>query len=89
LERIQDLIQGAKKGQKTIITIHVGGKSRRGKLSDEFNTLTANNSHCLIVLKDGDEDQFFSNIAKEKKIPIFTIDKILDTGNVLKTIFLK
>lgn len=89
LTRVQDLIKTAQKSEMKIITMHLGGKSRRGKLSDEFNKITAKNSDCLIVVKGGDEDKLFSNIAKEKKIPIFTIPKIIDAGIVMKNIFSK
>ncbi len=87
IKRIKSLIDEAKKQKKNIIIMHVGGKARRGKLSDEFNKLTAENADYLIIVKGGDEDKFFSNIAKEKKIPIKLIDKIMEAGNVLKSIF--
>jgi hypothetical protein len=87
LQRVQNLITAAKKNKMTIVTMHVGGKARRGKLSDQFNQLTAENADCLIIEKSGDEDQLFSNIAKEKEIPIYEIDKILDAENILKQIF--
>ena len=67
--------------------MHMGGKARRGKLSDEFNKLSAESADCLIVVKSGDEDQFFSKIAKDNKIPIKLIDKIMEAGNVMKSIF--
>ncbi len=88
-ERIRNLINTAKKKKIKIITMHVGGKVRRGKLSDEFNKLTAENSDCLIVVKGGNEDKFFSTIAEEKKIPIYQIAKILNAGDILKSIFNK
>jgi len=87
LDRIKSLVDAAKKQKIQIITMHMGGKARRGKLSDEFNKLSAENANCLIVVKGGDEDQFFSKIAKEKKIPIKLIDKIMEAGDVMKNIF--
>ena len=87
LARVNSLIKAARKLKMTIVTIHVGGPARRGKLSDEFNKVTAENADCLIILKTGDEDRLFSNIAEGKKIPIFLIDKIIETGNILKKIF--
>ena len=87
LKRINSLIKQAKVLKIKIITMHMGGKARRGKLSDEFNTVAANKADCLIVVNSGNDDQFFSNIAKEKNIPIFLIDKTLEAGNVLKKIF--
>ena len=87
LDRVQKLIDAAKKANIAIITMHMGGKARRGKLSDEFNLLAAENSDCLVVVQSGDEDQFFSNIANEKKISISLVEKIVDAQGVLKNIF--
>jgi len=36
LDRVQGLIKAAKKAKIDLITMHLGGKARRGKLSDEF-----------------------------------------------------
>ncbi len=87
LTRVQAIINAAKNAKISIITMHLGGKARRGKLSDEFNKLAAENADCLIVVKNGDEDQLFSKIAENKKIPIYLIDKIMEAGNVMKNIF--
>ena len=87
LDRVQALIKAARKAKINIITMHMGGKARRGKLSDEFNKLAAENADCLIVVKSGNEDQFFSKIANNKKIPIMLVDKIMEAGDILKGIF--
>ncbi|UCE05991.1 MAG: hypothetical protein JSW07_20780 [bacterium] len=87
LERVNSLIKAAREVKMNIITMHVGGPSRRGKLSDEFNQVSAENADCLIIVKTGDEDHLFSKIAEGKKIPIFLIDKIIEAGDVLKEIF--
>ncbi len=87
LARIQALIDSAGKADIKIITMHMGGKARRGKLSDPFNKLAAENADCLIVVAGGDEDQFFSSIAAEKKIPIFIVEKIIGVRDILEGIF--
>lgn len=87
LERVDELVKAARKANMKIITMHIGGKARRGKLSDEFNKLTAEHADLIIAVKDGDDDKFFSTIAAEKKIPITYIEKIMEAGNVLKSIF--
>jgi len=87
LARVQKLVDAAKKANMSIITMHVGGKARRGKLSDEFNIPAANVAHCLIVLQGGNDDQFFSKTATEKKIPIFQVEKIVNAQDVLANIF--
>lgn len=87
LARVQALIKAAREAKMSIVTMHVGGPSRRGKLSDDFNTIAAENADCLIIVKSGNDEDFFSKIAETKKIPIFLIDKIVDAGNVLSQIF--
>lgn len=87
LARMKALIKAAREAKMSIITMHVGGPSRRGSLSDEFNKLSAENADCLIIVKSGNEDGFFSKMAETKKIPIFLIDKIMEAGKILSQIF--
>ncbi len=87
LARVNSLIKAAREMKMTIITMHVGGPSRRGKLSDEFNKVAAENADCLIIVKTGNEDRFFSTIAEQKKMPIYLIEKIAEAGDILKEIF--
>ena len=86
LVRVQSLIEEAQKLKKQIVTMHVGGKNRRGSLSDTFNKLTAENAHCLIIDKDGDEDNLFGKIATDREIPIYYIEIIKEAGDILKNI---
>ena len=85
--RVQALIKAAKEAKLKIVTMHIGGPSRRGKLSDDFNKLAAENADCLIIVKSGNSENFFTRIAETQKIPIFLIDKIVDSGDVMKQIF--
>lgn len=87
LARVQALIKAAKEAKMPIVTLHVGGPSRRGKLSDDFNIIAAENADCLVIVKSGNDDGFFTKTAETKKIPLFLIDKIVDAGNVLSQIF--
>lgn len=87
LARVQALIKAAKEAKIPIVTMHVGGPSRRGKLSDDFNTVAAENADCLIVVKSGNDDSFFDKAAETKKIPIFLVDKIVDTGEIMSKVF--
>lgn len=86
-ERVQELIKRAKGKKEKIIGVHVGGKSRRGKLSDYFNQLVAENADILIIVKDGDQDQFFSKIAETKKIPIELPEKIIEIQQIFEKIY--
>ena len=88
LERVLLLIKRARDDNMNVIAMHVGGKARRGNLSDGFNTAAAENADFVLVVKGGDEDGLFRNIAKEKKIPLRIIENIADAGGVMKEIFI-
>ncbi|UCF65689.1 MAG: hypothetical protein JSW33_07605 [bacterium] len=89
LERVKTLVSAAKENKLPIIGIHVGGKSRRGELSDYFNKPVAENADHLIVVKEGDHDAFFSQIAKDHKIGIQLPEKINDIQGILQVIYEK
>lgn len=76
MARITALIDAAKKQKIPVLTMHLGGAARRGSQSDDFNKVAAEAATYLLVVKAGDEDSFFSTIAKTKKIPIDVVDKI-------------
>jgi len=71
----------------SVIAMHIGGKSRRGSLSDYFNIPVAEEADCLIVVKSGNEDGKFSKIAKEKNIPLELPEKIVAVTEILKSIY--
>jgi len=87
--RAEKIMDNAKKNKIPVIVAHLGGKSRRGALSDYFNKLAANKADHLIVVKGGDQDGFFSNIAKENKVSIDLTEKIVLIKELLKKIYAK
>ena len=87
LERVQALMEKAKEKKLPVIGIHVGGKSRRGELSDYFNKPVAENADHLIVVKEGDHDSFFSQMGKERKIEVQLPEKINDIQGILAEIY--
>ncbi len=88
LKRVADLIKAANTMNIPIIMMHIGGNARRFGQSDAFNTLVGNNAKHMIVVAQGDEDKFFTNLAAENKIPIEIVGKIAESGvplaNLLK-----
>lgn len=88
MDRVKELITGAKNQKIKILMLHIGGKARRGNQSDDFNEFVATNSSYMIVVKQGDEDSFFSKIASSKKINIRLVDKIAEILEPLKELFI-
>ena len=87
-ERVQALVKSANDMKIPIVMVHIGGNARRKGQSDSFNQLVADNSKYMIVVKQGDEDGFFTAISKGKKIPLTLVEKIAETevpiGNLFK-----
>ncbi|MBW7888155.1 MAG: hypothetical protein H3C35_07330 [Bacteroidetes bacterium] len=87
MDRVKEVIEAAQKQKINILMLHIGGKPRRGAQSDDFNKLAAEVSKEMIVVKQGDEDQFFSKIAEQKKIKIELVDKIAEALKPLTDAF--
>ncbi len=87
IKRVQELITAAKGKNIPIVTMHIGGKARRGTLSDEFNLVAAQAGSCLVVVEGGNEDGYFTKIAESNKVPLVTIKKIVEVKSVLIDIF--
>ena len=87
MDRVVDLINSAKEKKIEIIMLHIGGNARRGNQSDDFNKLVAESSSYMIVVSQGDEDKFFSDIATDKKITIKLVEKIVGATEPIKELF--
>jgi hypothetical protein len=87
LNRVQQILAKAIEMNLPLIGIHVGGKARRGELSDQFIHLVAPKVSYLIVLKEGDGDEIFSKTALKHGIPMTFVSKISEAQEPLKTIY--
>ena len=87
LNRVKELISNAKEKKVKIMMMHIGGKPRRGNQSDDFNKIASDASVHMIVVKQGNEDQFFTKIAEKNKISIDLVDKISETAKPLADLF--
>ncbi len=85
--RIQKLLAGIKERNLPLVAIHIGGKARRGELSDRFINLVSPKASILLVLKEGDSDGIFSKAASKNSIPIVVVDKIAELQEPLKSIY--
>jgi len=85
--RITELLKAAAEKKIPVLAVHVGGKNRRGALSDEFNKLGADLADEIIVVTGGDDDGLFKGIAETRKIPYTPAAKIADLGGMLRARF--
>jgi len=87
MNRVQELVNAANSKEIPIILMHIGGNARRKGQSDAFNALIGNNAKHMIVVAQGNEDNFFTDIASAKNIPLEVVEKISETGAPLGKLF--
>lgn len=86
-ERVEAVIKYAKDLKIPIVLMHIGGNARRKGQSDAFNTLVADNAQAMIVVKQADEDGFFTALAEKNNIPLTLVDKIVDAATPMAELF--
>ena len=89
LIRTRELVKEAKVRSLKILVMHVGGEARRGALSDSFLNEVVPYADHLIIVEGGNKDGYFTNIGKEKETPLEIVEKILETGELMKNYFEK
>jgi hypothetical protein len=87
MARVEQLIAKSAAQKIPIIGMHIGGKARRGELSDKFVELVTPKASFLLVVKEGDSDGYFSKVMADKKIAGRIVDKIGDLQEPIKTIY--
>jgi hypothetical protein len=87
MERVKALLDAAQKVQLPIVLVHLGGSARRQGQSDAFNALAGKNSRHMIVVSQGNEDGFFSDIASAGKIPLELVENMAAAAAPLGALF--
>ena len=89
LDRIEKLIEEARKQNMLIIGMHIEGEARRTGHCEKSIDLVAPRVDYLIIRSDGNKDGRFDLIAKESNIPMTIIEGTIELNDLLKGIFLK
>ena len=89
LDRIEKLIEEARKQNMLIIGMHLEGEARRTGHCEKSIDLVAPRVDYLIIRSDGNKDGRFDLIAKESNIPMTIIEGTIELNDLLKGIFLK
>ena len=86
IKRCEELLKKAKEKNIYILGMHIGGETRRGPVSADFIPFAAEVDY-LIIREDGNKDGYFTKVASEKKIPLYTIKQSIELQELLKKIF--
>lgn len=87
LKRSESVVAMAKSENIPLVTFHLGGEGRRGKLSDDYVKAAADNSTKLIVVNGGNFDGLFTEIAKKNTAELTEVKNIAGTLGAIKANF--
>ena len=90
VKRVTEIIQYCKQNKLTVIAVHPGGQSKRGAPGSDNERMidaVAPFADYIIVAKDGNKDGRFTNIAKQKGIPLSQVDYALGMVALVKKVF--
>lgn len=85
-KRCDELMASAKKQKRTIIGMHIGGEARRGPTSEAFLPY-AGEMDYMIVKAEGNKDNYFTKLCKDKGVPLYIIENTKELETILKDIF--
>jgi len=85
--RVEQLMAAAATRKIPIIGMHIGGKARRGELSDKFIDLVVPRVSFLMLIREGDGDGYFSKMIASRKIDARVMDRLSDLQEPIKTTY--
>lgn len=86
IERTNALIAEAKKQGMKIIGLHVGGRGRRGEMSDKFLAGAVPACDYVIVVGEANHDGLFDKLTGNK-VTLDTVEKLSKLGEPLSKAF--
>lgn len=89
MARVEQLMAAAAARQIPIIGMHIGGKARRGELSDKFIDLVVPKVSFLMLVKEGDSDGYLSKMIASHKINARVTEKLAELNEPIKAIYAK
>ncbi len=84
LSRSKALIKEVKELKVNLLVMHIGGEARRGALSDAFLDAVVPYADHLIIVESGNPDGYFNKMSEEYKIPLQSVEKIAESGELVK-----
>ena len=86
IERMKAVVQAAKAGGMKVLVMHIGGKGRRGTLTDLFIVEAVPMADKLIVVEGGDYDGLFTELASGSGLEVITAPSVRGTSEPLEVI---
>lgn len=86
IERMKAVVQAAKAAGMKILVMHIGGKGRRGTLTDLFIVEAVPMADKLIVVEGGDYDGLFTELVGGTDLEVISAPSVRETSEPLKLV---
>lgn len=86
IERMQGVAAAAQAAGMKVLVMHIGGKGRRGTLTDLFIEEAVPMAGSLIVVEGGDFDGLFSRLSNEAGVEMMSAPSVRETDVPLKQV---
>jgi hypothetical protein len=86
IARMKAVADAAKARGMKVLVMHIGGKGRRGTLTDLFIEEAVPMADKLIVVEGGDYDGLFSRLAEDAGLEILPSNSVRETSDPLKQV---
>jgi hypothetical protein len=83
IARMQTVIEAAKAKGMKVLVMHIGGKGRRGTLTDLFIVEAVPMADSLIVVEGGNYDELFTELVEGTDIEIIPASSVRETQEPL------
>jgi len=87
LDRAKKMVKAAKEKGIKILTLHVGGESRRGKTTDDLLEVVVPESTHVVVVASGNKDKLFNTLAARNNVPLTEVPNLGAAGDAVKSLF--
>ena len=85
-ERMKSVSDAARAAGMKVLVMHIGGKGRRGTLTDLFIEEAVPMADALIVVEGGDFDGLFTKLAGEAGIEVIPAPSVRETSEPLEAL---
>jgi len=86
IARVKEVAGAAKAKGMKVLVMHIGGKGRRGTLTDMFIVEAVPLADKLIVVEGGDYDGLFTGLVEGTDIEILLAKSVRETGEPLQQV---
>lgn len=89
IARVQGLAAAAEAAGMNTLVMHIGGKGRRGTLTDLFIEEAVPMADAVIVVEGGDYDGLFTDLCAESEVQLVPAPSVRETAEPLQAVLVE